>query len=86
MQSSLVMTRSLTLAGLPSAGANSKPHPSTGWKFSISLPENDQSKITQELPPFNSILSDFRPLLSRPNHFKFQSDHPLLGHQHRLEY
>ena len=58
----------------------------TGLQFSISLPENDQSENTQELPPFNSLLSDVRPLLSRPNHLKFQPNHSILGRQHRREY
>ena len=51
----------------------------------ISLPENDQSNTTEELPPFSSLLSDVRPLLSRPNHLKLQPDHSALGRQHRRE-
>ena len=50
------------------------------------LPENDQSENTQELPPFTSLLSDVRPLLSRPNPFKFRLHHSILGRQHRREY
>ena len=58
----------------------------TGLHFSICLPENGQSEITQELPAFNSILSDVRPLLLRANHLKFHFDHSVLGRQHRREY
>ena len=36
-------------------------HPSAGLQLSISLPENDHSKPTDELPPFSSFLSDVRP-------------------------
>ena len=66
----------------------SKPasSPSTGLQFPISLPKTDQSKTTDELPPFSSLLPDVRPLLSRPNHLKFQPDHSTLGRQHRREY
>ena len=39
---------------------------STGLKISNLFPENNQSATTQNLPPFNSLLSDVRPLLSRP--------------------
>ena len=63
--------------------------PSTGLLFPISLPENDQSKTTEELPPFppfTSLLSDVQPLLSRPNRLKFQLDHSVLKRQHRREY
>ena len=60
--------------------------PATGLQFSISIPENDQSKTTEELPPFCSLLSDVRPLLSRPNHLKFQLDQSALGRQHRRGY
>ena len=60
--------------------------PSTGLQFSISLPKTDQFKTTKKLPPFHSLLSDVRPLLSRPNHLKLQPDHSALGRQHRREY
>ena len=60
--------------------------PSTGLQLSISLPGNDQSKATEELSPFNWLLSDVRPLLSIPNHLNFHSDHSILGRQHRPEY
>ena len=60
--------------------------PSTGLQFSISLPKTDQSKTTEKLPPFHSLLSDVRPLLSRPNHLKLQPDNSALGRQHRREY
>ena len=56
---------------------------STGLHFSISLPENDHSVSPQEMPPFNSLLSDVRPLLPRLNHLKCQPDHSTLGRQHR---
>ena len=59
---------------------------STGLQFSISLPKTDQSKTTDKLPPFHSLLPDVRPLLSRPNHLKLQPDHSALGHQHRREF
>ena len=59
---------------------------STGLQFSISLPETDQSKTTGKLPPFHLLLSDVRPLLSRPNHLKLQPDRSALGRQHRREY
>ena len=59
---------------------------STGLQFSISLPKADQSKTTEKLPPSHSLLSDLRPLLSRPNHLKLQPDHSALGRQHRREY
>ena len=58
---------------------------STGLNFSISIPENDQSENTQELPPFNFFPSNVRPLLSRPYHIKLRTDHPILGRQHRRE-
>ena len=32
------------------------------------------------------LLSDARPLLSRPNHLKVQLDHSISGHQHRREH
>ena len=61
--------------------------PSTGLQFSISLlPKTDRPKTTEKLPPFHSLLSDVRPLLSRPNHLKLQPDHSALGRQHRREY
>ena len=59
---------------------------STGLQLSISLPKTDQSKTTEKLPPFHSLLSDVQPLLSRPNHLKLQTDHSALGRQHRREY
>ena len=62
------------------------PPASTGSQFSISSPEASQCESTQELSPFNSFLSDARPLLSRPNHLKLQSDQSALGRQHRREY
>ena len=57
-----------------------------GSQLPISLPENSQSEVTQELPPFSSFLSDVRPLLSRPNQLKLQPDPAALGRQHRREY
>ena len=60
--------------------------PSAGLHFSFSLPEDDQFKTTEELPLFSSLLSDVRPLLSRPNHLKPQLDHAILGRQHRREH
>ena len=60
--------------------------PSAGLQFQIPLPETDQSKTTEELPPFSSLLSDVRPLPSLPNYLKFQPDHSTLGRQHRREY
>ena len=63
--------------------ASSQP---TGLQFSISLPENDQPKTTEEVPPFSSFLSDVRRLLSSPNHLRFQPDQSNRGHQHRREY
>ena len=59
---------------------------STGLLFSISLPKTDQSKNTEKLPPFHSLLSNARPLLSRPNHLKLQPDQSALGRQHCHEY
>ena len=59
---------------------------STGLQFSVSLPKTHQSKTTQKLPPLHSLLSDVRPLLSRPNHLKLQPDHSALGRQHCREY
>ena len=59
---------------------------STGPHFSIPSPEASQSENTQELPLFCSLLSDVRPLLSRPNQLKLQPDHAVLGRQHRREY
>ena len=61
------------------------PSLSTGLQFSISFSETDQSKTSEELPSFNSLLSDVRPLILRPNHLKFQPDHSALGSQHRRE-
>ena len=58
---------------------------SIGLQFSISLPKTDQSKTAAKLPPFHSLLSDIRPLLSRPNHLKLQFDHFAPGSQHRRE-
>ena len=52
---------------------------STGLQFSISLPKTDQSKTTEKLPPFHSLLSDVRLLLSRPNHLKLQPYHSAFG-------
>ena len=59
---------------------------STGLQFSISLPKTDQSKTTEKLPPFHSLLSDARPLLFRPNHLKLRPDQCALGRQHRREH
>ena len=59
---------------------------STGLQFSISLPKTDQPKTTEKLPPFHSLLSDVRPLLSRPNRLKLQPDQSAQGRQHRREY
>ena len=59
---------------------------STGLQFSISLPKTDQSKTTEKLPPFHSLLSEVRPPLSRPNHLKLQPDHSVVGRQNRREY
>ena len=59
---------------------------STELQFSISLPKTDQSENTEKLPPFHSLLSDARPLLSRPNHLKLRPDQSALGRQHRREY
>ena len=50
---------------------------STGLQISISLPENDQTKPTEELSLFSSLLFDVRLLLSRPDHTKFQLDHSI---------
>ena len=61
------------------------PRQSTGLQFSISLHENDQSKTTKETPPLSSLLSDVRPLLSRPNHQKNDQDHSALEREHRRE-
>ena len=58
----------------------------TGSQLPISSPEVSQSEDTQELPPFSSILSDVRPLLSRPNQLKLRPDPAVLGRQHRREY
>ena len=57
----------------------------TGLQFSISLPKTDQSKTTEKLPPFHSLLPDVRPLLSRPIKLKLQPDHSTVGRQHRRE-
>ena len=59
---------------------------STGLQLSISLPKTDQSKTTEKLPLFHSLLSDVQPLLSRPDHLKLRADHSALGCQHRREY
>ena len=59
---------------------------SIGLQLSISLPKIDQSESTEKLPPFHSLLSDVRPLLSRSNHLKLQPDHSAHGRQHRREY
>ena len=59
---------------------------STGLQLSILLPKTDQSKTTEKLPPFHSLLSDVRPLLSKPNHLKLQPDHSARGRQHRREF
>ena len=59
---------------------------STRLQFSISLPKHDQSKTTEKLPPFHSLLCDVRPLLSKPIHLKLQPDHSALGRQHRREF
>ena len=59
---------------------------STGLHFSILLPKTDQSKITEKLPPFQSLLSDAGPLLSMSNHLKLQPDQSALGGQHRRDY
>ena len=59
---------------------------STGLQFSISLPKPGQPKTPEKLPPFHSLLSDVRPLLSRPNDLKLQPDPSALGRQHRREY
>ena len=79
--SPLKSTNNLT-AILPSA----TPPLSTGLQLSVPLPENDQSKTTEELPPFISLLSDVRPPRSRPNRLKYQLDHSILQRQHRREY
>ena len=52
----------------------------------MSLPKTDESKTTEKLPPFHSLLSDVRSLLSKPNHLKLQPDPSALGCQHRREY
>ena len=70
----------------PTINPDVAPSTSTGSQFSISSPEASQSDKTQELPPFSSILSDVRPLLSRPNHLKLQPDQSALGRQHRRDF
>ena len=70
----------------PTINPDVAPSTSIGSQFSISSTETSQSENTQELPPFSSFLSDVRPLLSRPNHFKPQPDQSALGRQHRREY
>ena len=57
-----------------------------GSELPISPPEVSQSEDTSELPPFSSLLSDVRPLLSRPNQLKLRPDPTVLGRQHRREY
>ena len=57
-----------------------------GSQLPISSPEVSQSEDTSELPTFSSLLSDVRPLLSRPNQLKLRPDPAVLGRQHRREY
>ena len=57
-----------------------------GSPLPISPPEVSQSEDNSELPPFSSLLSDVRPLLSRPNQLKLRLDPAVLGRQHRREY
>ena len=70
----------------PTINPDIAPSASVGPKFPPSSLEASQSENTHELPPFNSFLSDVRPLLSRPNQLKLQLDHSALGRQHRREY
>ena len=79
---SRLQTTNNTVTTVPDVASSS----STGLQFSISLPKPDQSKTPEKLPPFHLLLSDVRPLLSRPNHLKLQLDHSALGRQHRREY
>ena len=67
---------------LPDAASS----PPTGLQFSISLPQNDQPKPTDEFLTFSSFLSEVRLFLSRPNNLKLQPDHSALVRQHRREY
>ena len=62
------------------------PSLSTGLQFPNSVLESDQSGNSQELPPFNSLVSDVRPLLSRHNQLKLKPDHSVVGRQLRREY
>ena len=50
------------------------------------MPKTDQSKNTEKLAPFQLLLSDARPHLSRRKHLKLQPDQSALGRQHRREY
>ena len=70
----------------PTINPDVAPSTSTGSQFSISSPEAGQSENTQELPLFSSLLSDVRPLLSRPNHLKLQPDQTALERQHGHEH
>ena len=70
----------------PTINPDVAPSASIGSQFSISSPKASQSENTQEIPPFNSFLSDVRPFLSGPNHLKLQPDHSALRRQHRREY
>ena len=80
---------SLTLVSTsPPATINPEFAPSAliGSQLPIPSPEVSQFEDTSELPSFSSLLSDVRPLLSKPNQLKLRPDPAVLGRQHRREY
>ena len=79
---SALQTTNNPTAAVPDAASS----PSTGLQSPNLLPKTDQNKTTEDLLLFSSLLSDVRPLLSRPNHLNFQPDLFTLGRQHRREY
>ena len=76
----------LTTSQPPTINTDVAPSIFIGPQLPISSPEVNQSEDTSELPTFSSLLSDVRPLLSRPNQLKLRPDSAVLGRQHRREY
>ena len=76
----------LTTSQPPTINTDVAPSILIGSQLPISSPEVSQSEDTSELPTFSSLLSDVRPLLSRPNQLKLRPDSTVLGRQHRREY
>ena len=79
-----LLTRRLQLCKLPTIPELQYTTPLfINWATVLNfLPKHDHPVTTQELPSFNSLLSDVGYLLSRPDHLKFEPDPSTLASQH----